>query len=397
MIIRYKIFENVQYSKKILKKLDIPESDSDYIKLKNMLGNNLGYLGKFTEWLYVEEDPLYLIKSVYDKLTSSNVRLDKPITNFESAKDLYQYIRNLEIGSLINKLIKSIPSRNRNKVNTDTLKEFLKDNIDEYDNIKNLFSKFGGSPRFNRDEKMVNFIKSALKNLKVNNAESVPYLEDELVYKDDFVLILHIKSHKRACELFTPEFCISDPNDPKFWRNYTSNFQKQYFIWDFTKDPTDKESFMGLTIKPDGTIRAFQNKTNNPSQNFSILSSYKKYLTPYSKEYIKSEVNDIKDYIRYGILDEVKKEIKSKEDIKNEYLKISVKYNQTEVFKYFIELGADPSIENDYCFINAIKNDNLEIVKMLINDQRVNIRTNNNFGLKWAKKYDKKEILELLE
>jgi len=58
MITRYKIFENVQYAKKVLNELDIPQDDSGYVELKNILGNNLGYIGKFTEWHYKDDTPI---------------------------------------------------------------------------------------------------------------------------------------------------------------------------------------------------------------------------------------------------------------------------------------------------------------------------------------------------
>ena len=48
----YKIFENVQQAKSILKRLNIPEKDKRYLDLRTMLKDHLGYLGWFTKMSY---------------------------------------------------------------------------------------------------------------------------------------------------------------------------------------------------------------------------------------------------------------------------------------------------------------------------------------------------------
>lgn len=46
---KYKIFENVQQSKAFLQKKSIPENHKDYLYLKTMLQNNIGYLFWFVK------------------------------------------------------------------------------------------------------------------------------------------------------------------------------------------------------------------------------------------------------------------------------------------------------------------------------------------------------------
>ena len=68
MITKFKIFENVQYSKKVLKTNDIPEDDEGYLEIKDMLKSNLGYLGKFTEWFIEQNTSISFLKTLYKEL-----------------------------------------------------------------------------------------------------------------------------------------------------------------------------------------------------------------------------------------------------------------------------------------------------------------------------------------
>jgi hypothetical protein len=49
------INENLQKALSILKKNNVEETNKDFKKLKEVLSRNVGYLGKFTEWLVVQK------------------------------------------------------------------------------------------------------------------------------------------------------------------------------------------------------------------------------------------------------------------------------------------------------------------------------------------------------
>ena len=76
-ITNFKLFENVQRSKKLLHELNIPEDNEEYVRLRNLLKSNPGYLGKFTEWLFKDEFPFNQLENIYNELTQ--FKLDKPI------------------------------------------------------------------------------------------------------------------------------------------------------------------------------------------------------------------------------------------------------------------------------------------------------------------------------
>lgn len=85
-----KIFENLQKAKSILKKNGIPETNSDFIKLKELLSKNIGYLGKFTEWLVFNKIPYSRLENLYDFLIKN--KLDKPIDEFENPEKIIDKI-----------------------------------------------------------------------------------------------------------------------------------------------------------------------------------------------------------------------------------------------------------------------------------------------------------------
>src|SRR5690606_25798678 len=126
IITNFKLFENVQYSKKVLTDLDIPIDNEDYIDLKNLLASNLGYIGKFTEWMFRDKIKFDQLESLYNELQS--VKLDKPIDNFKDPEELYDYITSRKINIKINQVIKSLPSISRRLVN-DKLRELINNNI----------------------------------------------------------------------------------------------------------------------------------------------------------------------------------------------------------------------------------------------------------------------------
>ena len=315
--------------------------DPGYIKLKSLLNNNLGYLGKFTQWMFKDNIPFDQIQSVYNELQS--VKLDKPINIFEDPEEVYDYITSVKINRKVNQTIKSLPSRSRKLVNR-KLKDLISNNIKYAKNIKDFYSKKGG--RYKNAEDLISDTTSLIKNLSGGwSVKSIKYSESELVYKDEHTLILHIKSYERSKLLGSSHWCIS--TDKSMWNDYVNDFNKQYFIYDFTKDIGDKHSMIGVTVKVNGSINAAHYRDDTEINNIKeLMDEYGEYLKPYSKEYIKTKINlnDITEVSEYGLLDQVKK---------------------------LINQGVDPSVNNNDAIYLASKNGHTEVVKLLLNDPRV--------------------------
>ena len=396
MITRFKIFENVQQSKSLLNNLDIDINDSRYLELKKLLGKNLGYLGKFTEWLFKDEIDINFLKTLYIEL--SKIKLDKDINQFKTSEDLYDYLTTFKINAKTNQVINSLPSRARRLVNQE-LKDLISLNSKYIDNLKDFYSKKGG--RYKDIQTLIKDTKSLINNLSGGwNVDSIKYKDSEVVYKDNHTLILHIDNYKRSCDLGSQHWCIS--TDKFQWEEYTGDFKKQYFIYDFTKEISDKRSMIGVTINTDGKISAAHYRDDTELKNYNELSIYKQYLTPVSKEYIRSKinVNDIIEVSKYGLIDELKRLLDKGVDpsaYNNTAIRSASENGHLEIVKLLLtDKRVDPSDGSNYAIIYASLHGHLEVVKLLLTDKRVDPSDANNIAIIYASQYGHLEIVKLL-
>jgi len=391
---RYKIFENVRQAKKFLDENNIPYDDKDYIELKNILKSNLGYLGKFTEWLF-QDNSLSFLEDTYKMI--KNTSLDKDINSFETAEDLYDYLTEKKYETRVNQTIKSLPSRSRNIVNQD-LKDLIKNNIDNVDSIKDFYSKKGG--RYNNIKNLIKDTKSLITNLQGEwNPDSIKYEDKELVYRDSNTLILNIDSYDRSCDLGSKHWCISTSSD--MFEDYTNGFKKQYFIYDFTKDISDNKSMIGATIGANGKPTDIHYKDDTSGKKEDILP-YMNYLKPYPKDYIKGkiDIDDIKEVSEYGLIDEVKRLLDKGVDpsINGNYaIRMASQNGHTEIVRLLLQdERVDPSINGNYAIRMASRNGHTDIVKLLLQDERVDPSVYDNNVIRGASQYGYTEIVKLL-
>jgi len=391
---RYEIFENVRQAKKFLDDNDIDPDNKEYIQLKNILSSNIGYLGKFTQWLF-NDNTLNFLEDIYKMI--KNVSLDKDINSFETAEDLYDYLTEKKYETKVNQTINSLPSRSRNLVNQE-LKNLIKNNIDNVDSIKDFYSKKGG--RYTNIKDLIEDTKSLISNLQGEwNPDSIKYEDKELVYKDSNILILWIDSYDRSCDLGSKHWCISTSED--MFGFYTIGFKKQYFIYDFTKDISNKKSMIGTTIDLSGKPTDIHYKDDTPGKKEDILP-YMDYLKPYSKEYIKSKINidNIGEVSKYGLVDEVKRLLNKGVDptLYNNYsIRMASENGHTDVVKLLLQdKRVDPSDDDNWSIIMSSENGHTDIVKLLLQDERVNPTIPNNQSIRMASQFGHIEIVKLL-
>lgn len=73
-----KINENIALAKSILRKNSISETDGDYLKIKELVGKSVGYIGILTRLRYVDNViDLDEIESIYEVLKNSNIDVSK--------------------------------------------------------------------------------------------------------------------------------------------------------------------------------------------------------------------------------------------------------------------------------------------------------------------------------
>lgn len=271
----YKVFENIQYAKKVLKELHVNEQNPEFLKLKELLKNNSGYLGKFTEWLFKDREPIEQLEETY--LALQKIDLDKPITDFKKAEDLFDYIQSKTINMKLNQVLKALPSKAREFV-TDELKRLISLNIEHADLLIDLYSKKGGrysklgADALIKDTRV--FLENAMGEFNLETVKkSLDGLNVNIVYETQECLMVTVNDYDTSCKIGSKHWCIA--TSKSMWDSYVDHGTKQYFIWDFTKDISDKRHMIGATIGSNNNIKSAHwsddTRVENPKEVFDSL------------------------------------------------------------------------------------------------------------------------------
>ena len=105
------INETLQKARSILTKLNIPEDNAKFQELRLMLSKNIGYLGKFTQWLFVDKHPIENLESLYLKVKGT--KLPQSIDKYNTPEEVIDSIVRGSAETALNQMIQSIPSRTR--------------------------------------------------------------------------------------------------------------------------------------------------------------------------------------------------------------------------------------------------------------------------------------------
>ena len=238
-----------------------------------MLKNNTGYLGKFTQWLFIDHEPFTQLEEIFKELVS--IGLDKPIESFNKLEEVYDYIQSSTINKKTKQVINSLPSGTRRLVN-DELKNLVSLNVEYADLIRDFYSKKGG--RYKNIEDLIKDTLSLIENSKGDfNLESIKNeiegLNVKIEYESPEVLMVSVGDYETSCKIGSKHWCIA--TSKSMWDNYVDGTTKQYFIWDFTKPISDKKHMIGATIGLNNKVKAAHwaddTKVNNPDSIFDEL------------------------------------------------------------------------------------------------------------------------------
>lgn len=248
VITNYKLFENVEKAKKVLSELKLNDNNPKFLELKNLLKKNPGYLGQFTKWYLKDGESIEKIEEVFRKL--KNVGIDKPIDEFNKLEDLYDFIQSYEINRKVNQVINQLPSESRKNAN-DKLKNLISLNIEYASFIKKFYKDKGG--RYKTPETLFNDTKDYIENLKgdFNLPSMLKKIEGEnvdVIVATPDILMVRVNDYETSCNIGSKHWCIS--TSESYWKSYVNEATVQFFIWDFTKDRSDKRHMIGATISP---------------------------------------------------------------------------------------------------------------------------------------------------
>lgn len=243
-----KTFENMSMAKSIISK-----KIEGFDKLKEILAKNLGYIGKFTEYLMNENIPVQDLEVLYkDLLDLKTKQKNLDITNlkYEEVVDKVQDIRN---DLSVNSLIQQFPSEQKAFA-----KELIKSNYNillqasKKENISALVSKIS---RYKTKEELRNALKLFGKDSMNDKEEILNYIKSSdsanIAFQNEDILIVKIDKIEDVRKLGSDtSWCILGDG---MWKSYTTG-RHQYILYDFKRDDLDPLFKIGFTLNKDLSI-----------------------------------------------------------------------------------------------------------------------------------------------
>ena len=410
------------------------ETNPEFLKIKEMLRDNPGYVYAFTKFFFEEEVPFEELKAMYAKIKKNRAVINTLPMRVEEYADieatssdqrkgferLGDDMTKLEEKRIVKKFVDRLPgdftvtipaAKDKGTVVASIKRAYQNSSAaikEKVHGIALAFDEFGKSPDGSKDEKknkelqdmffdkvkryrnLNEVIQAALSFIKsANNGNISKFLQTiqnvnkkygelngaEVVYDEEGVLIIEVKSYHANKELNSnTSHCIASSSYQ--WDNYVgsdSNFNKQYYIYNFNLQPNDNKSVIGITIQPRGEIRAchlkndagFSDGIKSYLRNLGIEWSVLAPMTPEEIERKKKRVIANKEIIKPNLsLSKVEQYIEEGADPNAQQGKPlinSVNEDDYEKTKYLLEVGAAPNIGN------AIKGaKNLKMIQLLV-------------------------------
>jgi hypothetical protein len=370
------------------------ERDADYIKLKELLHSNIGYLYNFTYMFFIENIPMEEVQRLYSKVLEYKdllVNMPKPFdVNFidpsksNNAETLEDSLDNLEVYRKVKKVVDRLTSglKIEYKNAIPTIKEkfdsiasaFYELGKDENGDVSNdkrdrLWETFFGAIR--RYKTLNEFIRGAENYLKASsNSNIVSFYEKindcnekmgmagcNIVFDDSGILILEVKSYQANKMLNShTRHCIASSSS--YWDSYVTNHtNKQYYIYDFNIPQHDNKCVIGITIEAGQRVKTAHDKADS-----SVSSStFKSILTRAESNY------GIKEDLWSLFQPMTREEIEIREKSKMAEREIVKKGISKELItEYVKENGANINKDNGVCLSNAVEEDDIEKVQVIL-------------------------------
>lgn len=378
------------------------ERDPDFIKIRELLKDNLGYTYMFVYFYFVEMVSFEELNSLYNKLITYKDLLDRLPKKFDinfidpnipnNCEVLVDGLDNLEDYRKIKKMIDKLTPELKKDYNDSPL--MIKDqfsqvarsfdqvgNGDESKKIK-LWKSFFGEIKdvdgkkvyfgpLRRYSNIREFIKAAQNYLKSSENEDIIAFYDkinscndkfgqlgaDIVLDEGGILIIEVKSFQ-ANQMLNghTRHCIKDYMSQ--WENYVSSKDnKQYYIYNFNIPQYENLSTIGITIGPGSKIYACHLKDD---QGFS--ERIKSTLNEWEKKY---SINT--NILRDILVPMSKEEIERRERAKiaeREIVKRGISIEQIK--KYVKEDGANINKDNCVALLNAVEENDIEKAKVIL-------------------------------
>jgi hypothetical protein len=241
--------ENMEMAKSIVsKKL------AAFDKLKTLLANNIGLIGKFTEYLMAENigyNDLELLYNDLAELKKKNHQIDISKLSFEKASDTVIKTNNKII---VNTLLKQFPGEQKKLIDTNSKTVFntlLK--VAKKENLKAFISKISRYKDISSLENALNLFSKDANNDREHVKSTISSMESSIVFENDNIVIVKVPKIDDIKVLGSDtSWCILREHN---WNSYTKN-RLQYIVYDYAIDEHDPKFKIGFTLEKNGNLHA---------------------------------------------------------------------------------------------------------------------------------------------
>lgn len=367
------------------------ERDPEFLKLRELLSDNIGYLYNFTYMYYVEMTPLEEIQRLYNKILEYRDLMDKLPkkfdanfidTNANNTEKLEDGLDFLENYRKVKKIVDRLPNYLKREYRNAT--ETIKNNFDEVasafyelgkDDDGNVSEEkrdalwetfFGGIRRYRT---LNDFIRAAQNYLKASaNSDTVAFYKKindcndkfgiagaDIVFDEAGILIIEVKSFA-ANQLLNSHtrHCIASYSG--HWNSYLGDRNKQYYIYNFNIPQYDNKSVIGITIQPGQRINAAHDKSDG-----NVARSFQDIIKGWEKQYNIDE--DLWSYFKPMTQEEIDKRERAK-IAEREIVKKGLTIEQ--ILKYVKEDGANINKNDAIALTHAVEEDDIEKAKVIL-------------------------------
>lgn len=278
------LMENVAQAEKVLKQLNIPLDDPDYLRVKNRVvgDNSTGFLGLVVKlaakWgedakalgdfgggiIVVNNDTIFkMAEKLYGEIKQHREDLQflpQNINNYDNIHTLREDLKNIPNNKLVKKFANLIPNKS---VKEEILKHSITDPRD-LNRIEKYFKEVHGTPsgkmflkkinRYDTLSGLLNYLTVILQfhNLGISYESILSKAKSrndlQVVYNQDERVILLVSSYEALREVGSPSWCIYDSKNQ--YENYTDyNRYNQYVFYDFSGNFKDiNYTMIGFTM-----------------------------------------------------------------------------------------------------------------------------------------------------